>query len=130
MIDMSRIVKCNVNFCVKFLDIFKNSFDCTKLIFITYFYSTTKHEIIQIKITIYYVVWTCLNRVGCFYWLVHCKRMRIVNCKYIGVHCTLYSVHFKHNNDKKSGKGKGEVRKYKKMVGYSVEGLEQRETYL
>jgi len=36
------------------------------------FYSTTKHEIIKIKkITIYYVVWTSLTRVGCFNWLAH-----------------------------------------------------------
>ena len=37
--------------------------------FISDFYSTTKHEIIQIKkITIYYVVWTRLTRVSCFNW--------------------------------------------------------------
>ena len=44
------------------------------------FYSTTKHEIIQIKkITIYYVVWTRLTRVGCFNWLAHYKRMRMAD---------------------------------------------------
>ena len=32
-----------------------------------------------IQITIYYVVWTCLTRVGCFDWLAHYKRIRIVN---------------------------------------------------
>ena len=31
------------------------------------------------KITIYYVVWTRLYRVGCFNWLAHYKRMRIAN---------------------------------------------------
>ena len=50
------------------------------IIVIIIFYSTTKHEIIQIKkITIYYVVWTRLTRVGCFNWLAHYKRMRIAN---------------------------------------------------
>ena len=31
------------------------------------------------KITIYYVVWTRLTRVGCFDWLGHYKRMRIAD---------------------------------------------------
>ena len=63
-------------------------------------YSTTKHEIIQIikKITIYYVVWTRLTRVGCFNWLAHYKRMRIADKN------NMYIVHFKHKNDDKSGK--------------------------
>ena len=38
------------------------------------------------KITIYYVVWTRLTRVGCFNWLAHYKRMRIANKN--TVHCT------------------------------------------
>ena len=38
------------------------------------------------KITIYYVVWTCLTRVGCFNWLAHYKRMRIADKN--NVHCT------------------------------------------
>jgi len=47
-----------------------------------YFYSTTNHEIIQIKkIIIYYVVWTRLTRVGCFNWLAHFKLMGIANKK-------------------------------------------------
>ena len=40
------------------------------------------------KITIYYVVWIRLTRVGCFYWLAHYKRMRIADKK-------IYIVHFK-----------------------------------
>jgi len=31
------------------------------------------------KITIYYVVWTRLARVGCFNWMAHYKRMRIAD---------------------------------------------------
>ena len=38
------------------------------------------------KITIYYVVWIRLTRVGCFYWLAHFKRMRIADKN--NVHCT------------------------------------------
>ena len=38
------------------------------------------------KITIYYVVWTRLTRVGCFNWLAHYKRMRIADKN--NVHCT------------------------------------------
>ena len=50
------------------------------------------------KITIYYVVWTRLTRLGCFNWLAHYKQMRIAEKK------TMYIVHFKHKNDDKSGK--------------------------
>ena len=39
----------------------------------------------------------------------------------------LYSANFNHE---KLGEGKGEFREYKEMGGYSVEGLEQRVTYL
>ena len=61
------------------------------------FYSTTKHEIIQIKkIPIYYVVWTRLTRIGCFNWLAHYKRMRIADKNNVQI------VHFKHKNDDKS----------------------------
>ena len=49
------------------------------------------------KITIYYVVWTRLTRVGFFNWLAHYKRMRIANKN--NVH-----LHFKNKNDDKSGK--------------------------
>ena len=49
------------------------------------------------KITIYYVVWTRLTRVGCFNWLAHYKRMRIADKN--NVHCTI-----KRENDDKSGK--------------------------
>ena len=73
---------------------------------ISYLYSSTKHEIIEIKITIYYVVWTRLTRAGCFNWLAHYKRMRIVK-KYMGVVLQVYSVNFKHND--KSGKRSGGV---------------------
>ena len=38
------------------------------------------------RITIYYVVWTRLTRVGCFNWLAHYKRMRIADKN--NVHCT------------------------------------------
>ena len=38
------------------------------------------------KITIYYVVWTRLTRVGCFNWFANYKRMRIANKN--NVHCT------------------------------------------
>ena len=38
------------------------------------------------KITMYYVVWTRLTRVGCFNWLAHYKRMRIADKN--NVHCT------------------------------------------
>ena len=38
------------------------------------------------KITIYYVVWTRLTRVGSFNWLAHYKRMKIANKN--NVHCT------------------------------------------
>ena len=38
------------------------------------------------KITIYYVVWTRLTRVGCINWLAHYKLMRIANKN--NVHCT------------------------------------------
>ena len=46
------------------------------------------------------------------------------------VQCTVYSVHSKHNNDDKSGKGMEVVMKYKGKGGYSAEGLEQRLTYV
>ena len=49
------------------------------------FYSTTKHEIIEIE-NHNYVVWTRLTRVGCFNWLAHYKRMRISGKN--NVHCT------------------------------------------
>ena len=44
----------------------------------------------------------------------------------MGVQCTLYSgtvynIHFIHNNDDKSGKGKEVVRKYRERKYYSVE---------
>ena len=48
-------------------------------IHISYFYSTKAQDNTNKKITIYYVVWTHLTRVGCFNWLAHCKRIRIAN---------------------------------------------------
>ena len=64
----------------------------------SYFYSTTKHEIIKIKNHNLLCSLDRLTKVGCINWLVHYKRMRIANK-------TMYIVHFKHKNYDKSGGG-------------------------
>ena len=50
-----------------------------KLIHISYFYSTTKHEIIQIKKSQFTMQFgPAKPELGCFDWLAHYKRIRIV----------------------------------------------------
>ena len=81
------------------------------------------------KITIYSVVWTCLTRAGCFNWLAHYKRMRIVN-KYMGVHCTVNILNITLMINQKIGKEA--VKRFKRKGRYSAEGLEHilLESYL
>ena len=45
------------------------------------------------KITIYYVVWTRLTRVGCFNWLAHYKRMRIADTAFSEFSNTLNNIY-------------------------------------
>ena len=53
--------------------------------------------------------------------------MRIVN-KYMGIHCTVYIINIIMMINEEEGKEV--VKKYKGKEGYSVEGLEQRVTYV
>ena len=68
------------------------------------------------KISIYYVVWTRLTRVGCFNWLAHYKRKRIADKN--NVQCTLFILNIRLMINQE--KGKEEVREYNVKGGYSA----------